>query len=364
MRMKRFSNLKLAVLALAANVVVILQGAVVRATGSGAGCGSHWPSCNGQVVPLGHGAEAAIEYGHRLLSLAVLILGAWLFSRALRGRRQDPGLFAWATAAFAFLLVEAMLGAFTVLLGYTGENVSTGRGILVAVHLVNSLLLVGALSGAVLYARERAPRWPLRLGSQAMLATVLGVGLLGMLILMFSGGIAAMGSTMFPSESLAEGLAADFDSSSHPLVRLRVLHPLIAITVGIYLFLSLGLAWLLKPVVQARSLARVLTVVYLIQLAVGTLNFAMLAPVVLQILHLSLAVAAFALLSALTVTALGYPANASATHEGRETAAWDPRAVAARPEPAGAGREHAATFARSAPGTAGPDQGASPAENY
>jgi cytochrome c oxidase assembly protein subunit 15 len=302
-------------LALAANVVVILQGAIVRATGSGAGCGSHWPSCNGQIVPLGHGTEAVIEYSHRLLSLGVLLLGSWLLSRALRSRREKPGLFAFAAAAFAFLIIEALLGAATVLLGYTGDNVSMGRGILVAVHLVNSLLLVGMLVGTTLYARDDAPAWPLGLGRQSMLATALSVGLLGMLALMFSGGIAAMGNTMIPSENLAAGLAADFDPSSHPLVRLRILHPIIAITVGIYLFLSLGLGWMLKPVPRARAVARSLFAVYVAQLAVGTLNFALLAPVVLQVVHLSLAVAAFALLSALTVTALGYPADAHATSE-------------------------------------------------
>lgn len=315
MLLQRLSTPRLAILVLAANVLVIIQGAVVRATGSGAGCGSHWPSCNGQVVPLGHGLETTIEYSHRLLSLAVLLLGLWLLGRAYRSRAEKPGLFAWAAGSFAFLLLEAGLGALTVLLGYTGENVSTGRGILVAIHLVNSLLLVGALTGTVLYARSDAPRWPLRLGSQAMLSVVLAVGLLGMLVLMFSGGIAAMGSTMFPSESIAEGLAADFDPNSHPLVRLRVLHPVIAVTVGVYLLLSLGLAWFLKPVPQARALARTLLLVYLVQLAVGTLNFAMLAPVALQLLHLSLAVAAFGLLSALSVSALGFPAVEPAAGE-------------------------------------------------
>lgn len=312
MRLKRLSTYGLAAVTLAANGVVILQGAVVRATGSGAGCGSHWPSCNGQVVPLGDGTEAFIEYSHRLLSLVVLLLGAWLLSRAYRSRGERPGLFVFAAAAFVFLLIEALLGAMTVLLGYTGDNVSIGRGLLVAVHLVNSLLLIGTLAGTVLYAKDERPAWPLALGSQGLLATVLSVGLLGMLILMFSGGIAAMGNTMFPSDTLAQGLAADFDSGSHPLIRLRILHPVIAVTVGVYLFLSLGLSWLIKPVPQARALARSLLLVYLAQLAVGTLNFAMLAPVVLQVLHLSLAVVAFALLSALAVSALGFPASATA----------------------------------------------------
>ena len=319
MNVKSLSTYRLAATTLALNVVVILQGAFVRAVGAGAGCGSHWPSCNGQVVPLGHGTEALIEFSHRLLSLAVLILGAWLLVRAFRTRRERPGLFGFAAVAFGFVIIEALLGAATVLLGYTGENVSTGRGIMVAVHLVNSLLLVGTLTATLVFARADAPAWPLRPGRQGLLATVLSIGLVGMLVLMFSGGIAAMGNTMFPSDSLAEGLASDFDPTSHPLIRLRILHPVIAVTVGIYLFLSLGLSWLIKPVPRARAIARALLVVYLAQLAVGTLNFAMLAPIVLQLLHLALAVAAFALLSALAVSALGYPAVAAVRETGAAT---------------------------------------------
>lgn len=295
--------------ALAGNVLVILQGAVVRATHSGAGCGQHWPTCNGEIVPLAASTETMIEFTHRLLSLAVLILGAWLLARAFRVRRERPGLFAFATASFVFLIFEALLGAATVLLGLTGDNATVGRGVMVASHLVNSVLLVGALAGTVVYATGRG-RWPLRIGRQAVLTTTLGVGLVGMLVLMFSGGIAAMGNTIFPSETLAAGLAADFDPASHPLIRLRILHPLIAVTVGVYLFVSLGFGWWLKPAPEGRGLARVLLATYLAQLVIGTANLAFLAPVALQLLHLIVAVAAFGLASALAIVLLGAEAPA------------------------------------------------------
>ena len=307
------STLALAWAALAGNVVVILQGAFVRATGAGAGCGSHWPTCNGAVVPLGATTETLIEFSHRLLSLAVLVLGAWLLRRTWRMRRERPGLFAFAALSFGLLIVEALLGAATVLLHLTGDNVSMARGLMVAVHLVNSLLLVGALTGTVAFARDRGLQWPLRLGRQGAVATVLSVGLVGMLFLMFSGGIAAMGNTMFPSESVAAGIAADFDPASHPLIRLRILHPVIAITVGIYLFVSLGVGWWLKPVPHAKRLVQALFGTYLVQLAIGTLNLALLAPIVLQLLHLGVAVLAFALLAAVTVVLLGTPAPRTAS---------------------------------------------------
>ena len=301
------STLRLVVATIAANALVIVQGAFVRATGSGAGCGRHWPLCNGEIVPLSGNVHTAIEFTHRLLSLGVLVLGLWLFRRVWRRRREQPGLFVFTAAATAFLLVEALLGALTVLWGLTGDNQSVARGLMVSTHLVNSLLLVGALAGVLLYALPRPPAWPLRLRGQGPLGTVLAIGLVGMLFLMFSGGIAAMGNTMFPSATLAEGIAADFDRASHPLIRLRILHPIIGITVGVYLFLSLGTAWWIKPAPQGRGLAQALLVIYLVQLAVGTLNLALLAPVVLQLLHLGLAVVAFFLLATLTVVLLAAP---------------------------------------------------------
>lgn len=298
------STLALAWTALIANLIVILQGAVVRATGSGAGCGSHWPSCNGAVIPLAPTTETLIEFSHRLLSLTVLLIGIWILSRVWRSRKVNPGLFVFGSASFVLLIFEALLGAATVLLGLTGDTISVARGVMVATHLVNSMLLVGALTLTVVYARQQRP-WPLRLGQQGTLATALLLGLLGMLVLMFSGGIAAMGNTMFPSDSLSAGLAADFDPASHPLIRLRILHPLIAISVGVYLYVSLGFSRWVKSAPEATGTLKALVGIYLAQLVIGTLNLAFLAPVALQLLHLATAVAAFGLLSAVTVYTLG-----------------------------------------------------------
>lgn len=316
------STVKLAWLTLTVNLVIIVQGAVVRATGSGAGCGSHWPLCNGVVVPLAPNTATLIEFSHRLLSLSALVLGGWLLSRAFRVRHDRPAFWGAALLAFALLIVEALLGAATVLLGLTGDNATVARGVMVASHLVNSVLLIGALVATLIYACRTAPAPP-KLRGQGLVGVTLLVGLLGMLLLIFTGGVAAMGNTIFPSESLAAGLAADFDPASHPLIRLRVLHPLIAISVGLYLFLSLGLSWWLKPVPRARHLARLLFGVYLLQLLVGTLNLTLLGPIVLQLLHLLLAVLAFGLLSALTLYTLGLPAVAGV----RSPAPWRERGV-------------------------------------
>src|SRR5690242_12260676 len=99
---------------LAYNVAVILWGAYVRATGSGAGCGEHWPLCNGQVLPRAPALATMIEYSHRLTSgvalLSVIVLLVWTY----RVTPPGPARKAAALSAF-FILTEAAVGAGLVL---------------------------------------------------------------------------------------------------------------------------------------------------------------------------------------------------------------------------------------------------------
>ena len=286
----------LAWITLSVNLIVILQGAVVRATGSGAGCGRDWPRCQGEILPLAHGLATWIEYSHRAFSGVALLFGIWLLVKAVRLRHELPGFLPFAIISAIFLLFEALIGAGAVLTGLTGDNVSVARGLLVAFHLLNSMLLVGALALATVHAYP-GQTWPPVWTGQTGLKILISVSLLGMMILMFSGGIAAMGNTMFPPESLQEGLTDDFSRQAHPLIRLRILHPFLAIGVGVFLWISHALTGWLKPTPQARRFRNLLLVVYAVQLLVGTVNLAMLGPIPLQLLHLALAVAAFGLWS-------------------------------------------------------------------
>ena len=281
---------------LSINTIVILQGALVRATGSGAGCGRDWPRCQGEILPLDHGLATWMEFSHRALSGLALIMGVWLLLKAVRLRKDLPGFLPFAIISAVFLLFEALIGAGTVLTGLTGDNVSVARGLLVAFHLLNSMLLVGALALTTVHAYP-GRTWPPVWTGQTGLKALIGVSLLGMMILMFSGGIAAMGNTMFPPESLQEGLTDDFSPQAHPLIRLRILHPFLAIGVGVWLWISHALTGWLKPAPQARRFRNLLLAVYAVQLLVGTVNLAMLGPIPLQLLHLALAVAAFGLWS-------------------------------------------------------------------
>ena len=283
------------------NAIVILQGAVVRVTGSGAGCGRDWPRCQGEIVLLSHGMATWIEFSHRALS-----------GVAMRLRHSRRGFFCMARLAFLFLLVEALIGAITVLSGLTGDNVSVARGLLVAFHLLNSLLLTGVLALTTLHAYP-GQVWPPAWQGKGGLLWLTGLGLLGMLLLMFTGGIAAMGNTMFPPESLESSLAEDFGAQSHPLIRLRILHPLLGIGVGAWLWLSLAWAAARHPVAQARPFRNLLAGVYALQLLVGTANLALLGPV---LLHLGLALLAFVLWSLVSWLTLNAPAPAPAGRPG------------------------------------------------
>src|SRR5258707_636964 len=77
---RRFARFAWGVLAY--NVAVILWGALVRATGSGAGCGGHWPLCNGKVLPKVSQIATVIELTHRVMSGVALVLVAVMFTRA------------------------------------------------------------------------------------------------------------------------------------------------------------------------------------------------------------------------------------------------------------------------------------------
>ena len=276
---------RLAWIAVAVNVVVILWGAVVRATGSGAGCGSHWPLCNGEVVPQSPRVETLIEFGHRLTSGAALLVVAWLVFRVLRAHRggapHERGLRRLAWLSFAFILGEAAIGAGIVLFEYVAANSSPARAVWMGFHLVNTFLLLGSL--ALLAdrlgrpARESSARGPGGPG----IAGLVALGLTGA-----TGAVAALGDTLFPVASLAEGMSRDFGAGAHFLERLRVFHPLIAIGAGL---LWLHLAQESRRRSRARAVvssANAVTLLVFIQFGVGLVSLGLLAPVPLQLLHL------------------------------------------------------------------------------
>jgi heme a synthase len=264
------------------NVLVALWGAYVRASGSGAGCGSHWPLCNGEVVPAAPRIQTVIEFTHRMMS-GVALAGAaalWLWSRARyeRGSRVRK----MALASIVFLVVEALLGAGLVLFNYVDKNASLGRAAYLSLHLLNTLLLLGALALTAWFSgggEEISARRP------AFVIAALPV----VALVSVSGAIAALGDTLFPAATLSEGLRQDFSSAANFLLRLRILHPLFAVLAGAYIA-SLAVVILRSkrpPVVM--KLAILALGAALAQLGAGGINLLLLAPVWMQIAHLFLA---------------------------------------------------------------------------
>ena len=258
--------------ALAITIVVILWGAVVRATGAGAGCGSHWPLCNGEIVPLAPGATTVIEFVHRLTAGLAMILSLVL---VIWSRRVFPAGHAarkWAGWAFAFMLVEAAIGAGIVLLELVEDDASALRAGYIAVHLTNTMLLVAAMTGTIYEGQRAEGRGQRELeGKRAKGKTV---ALVLMIVVAAAGAIVALGDTLFPAASLREGFAADFNPTAHFLIRLRIWHPILATAAS------------LIAIVAFHS--GLVTALILGQIALGLINLLMLAPLPLQMAHLLL----------------------------------------------------------------------------
>jgi heme A synthase len=302
-------------LTLGVNVVVVLGGAMVRATGSGAGCGSHWPDCNGEVVPLAPSTETLIEFSHRATSglALLLVLGQLVWAYRLFPRPTFASHPVRSAAAYAtgFILVEALIGAMLVKLELVGENASLWRALVVGLHLVNTFLLLGALTLVPMLAGADHDR-TLGLrdeGGRAVLRLVAPIAL-GVLLVSAAGAITALGDTLFPADSLSEGFAADTAHDAHPLVRLRVIHPLLAVLV----YLAVVALGVLGPpaLERARSGAAARTRIWFralgslatLQIASGTLTLVLLAPLAMQLVHLAIADAVWISLVALLARAL------------------------------------------------------------
>lgn len=265
---------------LAYNILVVLWGAYVRATGAGAGCGNHWPFCNSQVIPRAPQVNTMVEFSHRVTSGAAIISLVLLcvFAYRIYGR----GHVVWRTSvvSLALIFVEALLGAGLVLLRYVGTDASLARAAYLSAHLTNTLLLLGALGMVAWLAADeqplrswkRAPGW---LVAALPVALVIGI----------TGAIAALGDTLFPATSLLAGIRQDFEASSHFLIRLRLLHPVIAVSGGLY---AAGVAFvMLKREADRQSGPAVAVIIItLVQFLLGGLNVALRAPVWMQLMHL------------------------------------------------------------------------------
>ena len=292
---------------LAYNALVILWGAYVRASGSGAGCGSHWPTCNGEFIPRPKTIATVIEFSHRLSSGLALVLSvvlaAWAFRIYPSGHRVRKA----SIVSLGFMMGEALIGAGLVLFQLVAHNQSAKRGLSMSLHLVNTFFL---LASVVLMAYFASGGRALRIRQQGFVKWPIAVALLGVLVVGTSGGIAALGDTLFPVHSIGEGIAQDFSPSAHLFLRLRVLHPMFATACGVLVVGAGTVARSLRPNDRGVSIcSRVLTGLFMVQLLVGLANVGLLAPVPLQLVHLFLADSVWIGLVLLAATTLAEDAH-------------------------------------------------------
>jgi len=280
-RKKKYTNFSFFVLAY--TVLVILFGAFVRASGSGSGCGAHWPTCNGELLPTSPLFGTIIEFTHRITSGLSLFLVLILFVYTLRISRNGSYLRKAAFTAFLFTILEALLGASLVLFQLVGENDSLARAIVISAHLLNTFMLLASLVLVYEWSKNNEPKriiFPQERSFWLVLITIL------ILMLGMSGAITALGDTLFPSTSLVEGLIQDSSNSAHFLIELRVYHPLLAVITIIFLVLVIKFSF--KPGANSQLTKRINIVItfFLVQLFLGGLNVLLLAPIWMQIIHL------------------------------------------------------------------------------
>ncbi len=262
-------------------LAVILFGAWVRISGSGNGCGNHWPVCNGEIIPPAPSVKTMIEFTHRLTSGVSGIFGLVLLGWAWRKRRERRWLFGAALASFVFLMLEAFIGAVLVKKELVANDASASRALVVALHLVNTMLLT-ATTAAVAWlasgARATAARLP------GLVWVVVGVALL---FTNMTGAVTALGDTLFPVQPALDGkllarVREDLSASQHFLVRLRIIHPVVAFSTAV----GLALMFLRLKLRGAGDLAQIGLLLVGVQVMLGMLNVALAAPGWMQIVHL------------------------------------------------------------------------------
>lgn len=266
-------------------VVIIAWGAWVRISGSGDGCGDHWPLCNGAAVPLGAPKKTWIEVSHRYSTalFGVLVLLQIVFIR----RETSQGNLArrWVWLTLLFTLTEALFGRALVKNGLVNESEDLGRLIVMPLHLLNtSLLLFSEVVTAEGIRFFDYARSPLTRRQRAGLAAILG----GLVLLLTTGAIAALGSHLMPSSSFVQGLQHDFSSDAHLAVRLRVIHPLLALSIPMLLWFYLGNSPSEVSDIsrQSKGAYRHLAWGTLATIFIGILTLGLLSPTWLKLAHL------------------------------------------------------------------------------
>jgi heme a synthase len=274
---------------LAYTLFVILFGAVVRITGSGAGCGQHWPTCHGEVVHLPQRLETVIELTHRATSGAALLLVIGFAFLAARRFPRGHRVRGAAYASLGMMIVEALIGAALVLFELVGGDASVGRAVVMPLHLVSTYALTAALTLAALWALPAAP--PRASEAADFRPAAFLAGALALVLVSATGALTALGDTVAPptAQNLAGRWLEDHGTSATFLQRLRILHPILAVLTAAGIARH-ALSFTSSDRPELRAPARLVIGFTGAQLAAGVANVWFSAPGFLQVVHLALAV--------------------------------------------------------------------------
>jgi heme A synthase len=265
------------------NLLVILWGVFLRASKSGDGCGTHWLTCHGEIIPSAPAFKTVIEFSHRVTSLIAGILVIILVISAFRVFGKGSKVRRFAVASLILIILEGLIGAGLVLTGNTAENWTPTRPLWMGAHLINTFTLVAVLTMTAWFsARKGFERFRLQTNHVVVFfASLFAIFLMGM-----SGSLAALSNMFFSSVSIAEGIAQDFDKASPLIVRLRISHPIISVISAVGLAMS---AIWLESQKMGNRWTRSLIWLLLIQMVTGVLTIFTGAPIAMQLLHLLLA---------------------------------------------------------------------------
>lgn len=283
---------KYAWFALGYNVLVILWGVFLRASKSGDGCGEHWLTCNGEIIPAAPQFKTVIEFSHRMTTaidgIVMLILVVWAVKMWYGRRDKFSRQVMWASlASLFFVITEAAVGAGLVLTGNTALNVTDTRPFWAMGHLINTFILLTFLTLTAWFA-TRGREANFKFERKTLLFVVIGV--LGLLFVGLSGSLAALSNMLFPSASLAEGVAKDFSAASNIILRLRLSHPILSILTSVYIVFIAG--WMKKSSGDEPAVSRwsnMLSLLIIGQVIFGAATLLTLGPIIMQLGHLLLA---------------------------------------------------------------------------
>jgi protoheme IX farnesyltransferase len=223
-----------------------------------------------------------VESSHRISTGLVGVFAIVMVVWAFRAYPKKHPVRLGASGFFTMTIIEGLIGAALVKFQLVVENDSASRAGVMAFHVLSTFMLLGfvllaliASSGEKIDWKEQKPVW-----------SILGIGAIGLAFLAVSGAVSALGHQLKPVDNV---LQAALNPATHWMVRLQPLHPLLAMSAGLYLLLAGGMIQHLRPDENVRRAVRWMVGVYGAQLALGAMNIFFKAPIAMQMAHLVLA---------------------------------------------------------------------------